>query len=225
MKLLVCDHTESVRRRIYVSLSRKGVDVITAENGSEALALLSRETVDVVLLDQRLPGLSGPEVLKRIKENPATTKIPVLMLTLVEDTQLATSCLQSGAAGFVLKPIVTRRLLAVLEQVSKSEAPEPQVQEAAKVAEPPVPVLSAHNESPEEHEVLAIRKHVFAIVRLLGPLLLSTRSRLALALRQHPSSRALQSLSIRMTDLELALTGLIVESGALAEPPAPRTES
>lgn len=87
-------------------LTREGYNVLRAYSGTEALYLLDGQKPDLVLLDLMLPGLSGEEVLKRIRH------IPVIVLSAKGDVQDKVSLLLDGAADYVTKPFDPRELLA-----------------------------------------------------------------------------------------------------------------
>lgn len=87
-------------------LTREGYTVLRAYSGTEALYLLSRSRPDLVLLDLMLPGLSGEEVLQRIRG------IPVIVLSAKLDVQNKVELLLGGAADYMTKPFDTRELLA-----------------------------------------------------------------------------------------------------------------
>ena len=86
-------------------LSSQGYDVLTAENGEEALSLLLQHTPDLVLLDILMPGLDGYEVCRRIRQTPDLKHIPVIVLTALEDPASEEQAYNIGAWDFVSKPV------------------------------------------------------------------------------------------------------------------------
>lgn len=80
-------------------------DVAFALSGEEGLALVGRQPVDVILLDVMMPGMNGFEVLARLRENPATRDIPVIMVTAKTDAASESAALGAGAVDFIHKPI------------------------------------------------------------------------------------------------------------------------
>jgi class 3 adenylate cyclase len=92
-----------------------GYRVTTALNGLTALDLLQREPFDLVILDVNMPGMSGFEVCAKIKSDPATQHIPVLMLTALQDVQNRVQGLDAGADDYLTKPFSARELLARIE--------------------------------------------------------------------------------------------------------------
>ncbi len=111
-RVLVVDDTEAKRYLIVQSLRTAGMEVLEAASGQEALAALSLQP-DVVVLDVRLPDMSGFEVCRRLKEHPATSTIPVLYVsTLLEDEELEAHLFEDGADGYVPQPIEPKHLVA-----------------------------------------------------------------------------------------------------------------
>ena len=76
-----------------------------ATSGAEALAMVAKEAPDLILLDVMMPGMSGPEVMTRLKADPAHREIPVIFVTAKTDTKSESEALRAGAADFIHKPI------------------------------------------------------------------------------------------------------------------------
>ena len=83
MKILVVDDEQPIRETLEMFLREKGYEVVTSEEGGKALEIVQRERPDIVILDIRLPGMDGLEVLQRIREK--TEGIPVIMITAYHD--------------------------------------------------------------------------------------------------------------------------------------------
>lgn len=115
--VLVVDDEEAVRRVISRKLRREGYDCVSAADGREALDKVTAEHFEVVLLDIKMPGMSGMQALPRIvAESPNTC---VIMSTAVVDVQTALEALNLGACDFITKPFdlddVARRVDRALE--------------------------------------------------------------------------------------------------------------
>ena len=108
--LAVDDQAQNIRLLDAV-LSPRGYRVLTAESGEAALDLLRKEQPHVVLLDIMMPGMDGYEVCRRIRENPDTAYLPVVMIT-ASDTQEKVRGIEAGADDFVTKPFDQAELLA-----------------------------------------------------------------------------------------------------------------
>src|SRR5438128_1853675 len=79
--ILVVDDDPKVVRVVEINLAQEGYQIRTAADGEEALAAVARERPDLVLLDVMMPRMDGFEALKRLKADPATAEIPIIMLT------------------------------------------------------------------------------------------------------------------------------------------------
>jgi adenylate cyclase len=113
--ILVVDDLEENRELLSRRLSRLGYSVKLADNGARALEFVTANPVDVILLDIMMPGMDGFEVLQRLKNNPASYHIPVLMLSSADDIDTVVRCIQLGADDFLPKPFNTTLLMARLE--------------------------------------------------------------------------------------------------------------
>jgi DNA-binding response OmpR family regulator len=102
--ILVIDDEEANRALLARRLIRQGYCVLFAETGEAGLAIAARELVDVILLDVMLPGMSGYDVLARLKRDEALREVPVLILTAVDGTESVTRCLALGADDYLAKP-------------------------------------------------------------------------------------------------------------------------
>jgi len=93
-------------------LSSEYYDVLTATNGPDALEKVASQSPDIVLLDVMMPGMDGFEVCKRIKENPATAHIPVVIVTALTDSSDRIKGLEAGADDFLSKPLNDTALMS-----------------------------------------------------------------------------------------------------------------
>jgi class 3 adenylate cyclase/CheY-like chemotaxis protein len=111
-KILVVDDTPHNVKLLADLLTARGYAVTTASGGSEALALIEKECPDLVLLDVVMPQMSGYDVCRKIRENPATAILPVVMVTALDPAQERVKGLEAGADDFLTKPINQPELLA-----------------------------------------------------------------------------------------------------------------
>jgi len=109
--ILVVDDAPQNVRLLEAVLTSSGYSVRAASSGSEALEQLTREPPDLVLLDIQMPGMNGYEVCRRIRENPATQFLPVVMVTS-SDTEVRFNAIEAGADDFIVKPFDQQELLA-----------------------------------------------------------------------------------------------------------------
>jgi putative two-component system response regulator len=110
--ILVADDQSSNRELLEELLTAQGFTVITAPNGAGALEELARVPADLVLLDVMMPGLNGFEVCERIKNNPETYLIPVVLITALSDKQDRIEGIRVGADDFLTRPVDRTELLA-----------------------------------------------------------------------------------------------------------------
>jgi adenylate cyclase len=103
-RVLVVDDDRVNRMLLTRSLEQEGHEVRCAENGVEALELLRENPCDVVLLDIVMPQLDGVSVLERIKADPATHDLPVIMISGVDETDSVVRCIEIGADDYLPKP-------------------------------------------------------------------------------------------------------------------------
>lgn len=90
--------------------SRPGYDVLEAENGAEALAVLDRSDVDLILLDIRLPDMEGWEILEHLTEQGRFPEMPVVMVSAHSTPSTAERALREGVRAYVTKPFTSEEL-------------------------------------------------------------------------------------------------------------------
>ena len=103
-RILVVDDDASMRRAHERMLRNQGHEVQCAEDGVVALAVLEREWFDLVLLDMRMPRLGGLEVLAKLRADPRTVELPVLMCSGSDDMDDIVRCVELGADDYLVKP-------------------------------------------------------------------------------------------------------------------------
>src|SRR5262245_58640555 len=104
-RVLVVDDILANVKLLEARLSAEYFEVLTAYHGSEALAQLASRPVDVVLLDVMMPGMDGFEVCRRIKSDPKTMHVPVIMVTALDQPTDKIQGLKAGADDFLTKPV------------------------------------------------------------------------------------------------------------------------
>ncbi len=111
-KVLVADDDELIRELLSHRFHRIGTSVITAKSGPEALQRIQAERPDAVVLDIMMPGMSGINVLKQMKEDETLRKIPVILLTAKTQQENILLGLESGAHDYITKPFDTDEVVA-----------------------------------------------------------------------------------------------------------------
>lgn len=108
--LLIDDQPANVRV-VGQLLARAGFDVVPALNGEDGLSLATERAPDLVLLDMRMPGLGGFEVLQALQAMPQTREVPVIFLTADDERDSLTRAFSAGAVDYIVKPFVAEELL------------------------------------------------------------------------------------------------------------------
>ncbi len=102
-RVLLAEDDRFLRKAAETALKRQGFTVLPAVDGEEALRMARAETPDIVLLDLIMPKLQGFEVLRSLKADPATAKIPVIILSNLGQESDVKQAMEAGAAGYFVK--------------------------------------------------------------------------------------------------------------------------
>jgi DNA-binding response OmpR family regulator len=116
-RVLVADDDPIVRELIVYKLETEGYEVVVAEDGTSALSAVRENVPDIVVLDVHMPGLSGFDVCRMMRADPASARVPVIMLTAsVQEADISTGFV-SGADDYVGKPFSPRELVSRIQAV------------------------------------------------------------------------------------------------------------
>jgi two-component system alkaline phosphatase synthesis response regulator PhoP len=121
-KILVADDESHILNVVSLKLRNAGFEVLTASDGAEALEIAQAQKPDLLITDYHMPQLSGLELCQKLKQDPATSAIPAIMLTArgyhlePQDTE------RSGILRMLSKPFSPRHLLATVEEVLTGKA-------------------------------------------------------------------------------------------------------
>ncbi len=116
-KVLVVDDEVNITQILEFSIGAEGFDVITAQNGEEAVEKARREQPDLIILDVMMPKIDGYEACRILKANPLTKNIPVVLLTAKGrdiDKRLG---MEVGATDYIVKPFSPHRLIERINQL------------------------------------------------------------------------------------------------------------
>ncbi|HHS97811.1 MAG TPA: response regulator [Chloroflexi bacterium] len=116
-KILVAEDEKDIRELIAFTLRFAGYDVVLANNGAEALQKVAEERPALILLDVRMPKMTGYEVCRRLKENPQTEDIPVVFLSAKGQDREVQEGFESGAVDYIIKPFVPDELIAQVKRI------------------------------------------------------------------------------------------------------------
>lgn len=120
LKVLVIDDEESIRRTFKLRLTQWGYKVLTASDGASGIRMLSEVDCHVVITDMRMPGLSGHEVVKRVREDHPEVKIVVI--TAYASVESAVEVMKAGAFDFITKPVNFDYLRIILNKIGEGFA-------------------------------------------------------------------------------------------------------
>jgi len=116
-KILIVDDEPLMRNFLMEALKRKKIDVLTAEDGEKALKILAEHSFDMVITDLKMPGMTGMEVLKKIKElSPQTL---VMIMTAFGSIENAVEAIKAGAFHYLIKPFSLESLMANIEKANQ----------------------------------------------------------------------------------------------------------
>jgi CheY-like chemotaxis protein len=115
--ILIADDEAGVRALIEATLGNENCRVLQAENGFAAFEVARRELPDLIILDWRMPGYTGPEVAERLRADASTANIPIVLLTGISNEQDRRRALGAGALAYLVKPFSPLQLLQVVQQL------------------------------------------------------------------------------------------------------------
>lgn len=121
-KILVVEDERDIRDLMAFTLQFAGHEVLTAKNGEDGLHLALKELPELILSDVRMPKMTGYEMCRQIKAEPATAHIPVVFLSAKGQDQEVQDGLDAGAAEYLLKPFAPDQLIArVIEILGRAQ--------------------------------------------------------------------------------------------------------
>ena len=119
-RILVVDDDENILNLEKTILEQKGFEVTGAVGGAEALAVLGKQTFDLVLLDVMMPEVDGFTVCRKIKEDPRLKDLPVIFLTAKGGGEALAEGFESGAVMYINKPFTANKLLTIVNTMLES---------------------------------------------------------------------------------------------------------
>jgi CheY-like chemotaxis protein len=120
VKILVVEDQDAIRRMIEALVRARGFEVTAVNTGTKALDVAATAPPDVVLLDLMLPGYDGFEVCKRLRDDPSTRAIPVIVISALDDDQSRRRATDAGANAYFTKPFSPMALLAELDRLRRA---------------------------------------------------------------------------------------------------------
>ena len=153
-KILIIDDEADMRFAVRMLLERSGHTVTEADNGDAALAKIDEAAPDLVLLDMRLPGMDGIQILQKIREK--IKDLPIIMVTGYGNVELAEQAIQLGADHYLSKPFHNKELLEVIKQVLEKRG--------YVMEENPTPVVPSESAGPAVDDAQSDSRPVGKIV-------------------------------------------------------------
>lgn len=177
-KILVVEDESAVREMIQFVLEQSGYDVIGAENVDKAKERMADAPPDLILMDWMLPGVSGVEYTRELKQDPVTRDIPIIMLTARGEEDDKVRGLECGAEDYVTKPFSPKELAARIKVILRRVAPHAtdEAVQAGDLRLDPVSYRVTMNDRPIElgptefkllHFLMTHREKVYSRSRLL----------------------------------------------------------
>lgn len=116
-RVLIADDEPHIRRLVSFTLTNRGYEVLEAADGGEALAMVAAERPDLVLLDVMMPVMTGYDALKRLKADPETADIPIVMLSAKSQRTEIAEGLRNGAVDYICKPFTPKDLVQRIGEI------------------------------------------------------------------------------------------------------------
>jgi DNA-binding response OmpR family regulator len=181
--VLIVDDEVHIRSLLVQELGEAGYRTLEAANGTEALVLTRRHRPSIVLLDVMMPDISGFDVTRVLKSDPATASIPILILSIIEDREHG---LALGADAYLTKPVESGRLLGT---ISSLLAQEPERRTA---------MVAGQDRSVIEAITVVLREEGFEVVEAYDP-----RGAITTAQEVQPDLVILDEMLSRLNDAEI----------------------
>lgn len=119
MKVLIVDDDKTTRKMLSLILKNKGYDVVTAENGIEALQKLGLEQINLILTDMNMPYMDGIEFTKQVRANQDFCNIPIVMITTEADEGEKMRAYDAGVDDYLVKPTNAAEITESMKRIMK----------------------------------------------------------------------------------------------------------
>jgi two-component system phosphate regulon response regulator PhoB len=122
-KILIIDDEQDIRQLLKYNLEREGYQTIPADTGEKASEITKTELPALIVLDLMLPGIDGLDVCRKLKNDPATENIPIVMLTAKDEESDIVTGLELGADDYITKPFSPKVLIARIKKILQRSRP------------------------------------------------------------------------------------------------------
>lgn len=116
--VMTVDDSRTMRDMVSFTLKEAGYSVLEAEDGQEALSVLTTQKADVIITDLNMPKMDGITLIKELRAKPNFSATPILMLTTESDESKKMAGREAGATGWIVKPFNPEKLLSVVKKVA-----------------------------------------------------------------------------------------------------------
>lgn len=116
-RIMTVDDSPTIRQMVALTLRDAGYEVIEAVDGCDALDLLAKEPVHMLITDLNMPNLDGVGLIREVRKDPANRFIPIIMLTTESHDSKKQEGKAAGASGWIVKPFKPEQLLGVVKMV------------------------------------------------------------------------------------------------------------
>ena len=164
--ILVVDDEEDILELVKLHLSREGFTVVLAETGEQALKLVQTQPPGLVVLDLMLPGVDGLDVCKRMKADPRTRQIPIVMLTAKGEEADIVTGLELGADDYMTKPFSGKVLVARIRRILRRKREETDREQVVEIRN--LVIDSARHEVRIDGKPISLTLTEFRILRTLA---------------------------------------------------------
>lgn len=166
-KILVVEDEPDIRKLVQYNLAQERFKVLEAEDGEQALKLLQREKPNLVILDLMLPGLSGMELCKLLRQRSETAGLPILMLTAKTGEADRVVGLEMGADDYLAKPFSPREMVARVRAILRRAESQPAVEEAQVYKKGPLKIDFSTYEVTARGQPVKLTLKEFELLRFL----------------------------------------------------------
>lgn len=116
-RVMTVDDSSTVRKILRQTLEQAGYEVLEAEDGQDALQVLDKEAIDLLVTDLNMPNLNGIGLIKELRKIPGRRFLPIIMLTSETEDEIRREGKAAGASGWIVKPFKPEQLLAVVRMI------------------------------------------------------------------------------------------------------------
>ncbi|HEV8340872.1 MAG TPA: response regulator [Candidatus Binatia bacterium] len=166
-KILIVEDEPDIRKLLHYNLTQERFKVLEAEDGEKALKSVRQEKPDLIVLDLMLPGLSGIEVCRVLRERSETSRVPVLMLTAKAGEADRVVGLEMGADDYLTKPFSPRELVARVKAILRRSEPQAAASDAEGYEKGPLKINFLTYEAFVKGKSIRLTLKEFELLRFL----------------------------------------------------------